>query len=102
MSILGDPTTPGTPAYRQANRTEALSMPSIPSIPISYANGKVLLDQLEGHSSLFSQRQVRLVNKVHNKITPIWNTMAVIPGHVRDEIVMIGNHRDGEHPASVY
>ncbi len=26
---------------------------------------------------------------------PIWNTMAVIPGHVTDEIVMVGNHRDG-------
>jgi N-acetylated-alpha-linked acidic dipeptidase len=26
---------------------------------------------------------------------PIWNTMAVIPGHIRDEVVIIGNHRDG-------
>ena len=32
---------------------------------------------------------------VDDKVTPIWNTMAVIPGHIRDEVVLIGNHRDG-------
>jgi hypothetical protein len=25
--------------------------------------------------------------------------MAAIPGHVRDEVVVIGNHRDGERPS---
>lgn len=28
------------------------------------------------------------------KVTPIWNAMAVIPGHVREEIVVLGCHRD--------
>jgi N-acetylated-alpha-linked acidic dipeptidase len=32
---------------------------------------------------------------VDNKVTPIWNTVAVIPGHITDEVVAIGNHRDG-------
>jgi len=36
-------------------------------------------------------------SKVDNKVTPIWNTMAAIPGHIKDEIVVIGNHRDGVH-----
>ncbi|KAJ3759941.1 hypothetical protein EV360DRAFT_69086 [Lentinula raphanica] len=29
-------------------------------------------------------------------ITPIWNTMAAIPGHVRNEVVIVGCHRDAE------
>ncbi|KAG8697966.1 hypothetical protein FRC08_006210 [Ceratobasidium sp. 394] len=92
----GDPTTPGTPSYPNANRTEPLSVPAIPSLPISYNNGKVLLEQFEDDLAVFSKREVRLVNTVHNKITPVWNAMAVIPGHIQDEIVIMGNHRDGK------
>ena len=33
---------------------------------------------------------------VDTKVTPIWNTMAVIPGHIKDEVVVVGNHRDGK------
>lgn len=32
---------------------------------------------------------------VKSQVTPIWNTLAVIPGHIQDEVVVIGNHRDG-------
>lgn len=32
---------------------------------------------------------------VDDKVTPIWNTMAVIPGLITDEVVLVGNHRDG-------
>ena len=32
---------------------------------------------------------------VDDKVIPIWNVMAVIPGHIKDEIVVIGNQRDG-------
>ena len=32
---------------------------------------------------------------VDTKVTPIWNVMASIPGHIRDEVVLIGCHRDG-------
>lgn len=31
---------------------------------------------------------------VDDKITPIWNVMGVIPGHIRDEVVVVGGHRD--------
>lgn len=32
---------------------------------------------------------------VDDKVTPIWNTMGVLPGHIKNEVVVIGNHRDG-------
>lgn len=32
---------------------------------------------------------------VDTRVTPIWNTMGVIPGHIKDEVVVVGNHRDG-------
>ena len=38
--------------------------------------------------------RIRLVD---TRVTPIWNTMAVIPGYIRDEVVILGCHRDGMH-----
>lgn len=38
----------------------------------------------------------RLTYVVDNKVTPIWNAMGVIPGLIRDEVVVVGNHRDGD------
>jgi hypothetical protein len=32
---------------------------------------------------------------VDTKVTPIWNVMAAIPGHIKNEVVIIGCHRDG-------
>jgi len=122
----GDPTTPGYPSYEDAKRTEGTNIPAIPSLPISWANARRLLEEIgdvyledeQGNKKLTgkaSQKRVRLVNhgehdhgslariatdvqsKVDNKVTPIWNTMAAIPGHIKDEIVVIGNHRDGVH-----
>ncbi len=36
------------------------------------------------------------LNVVDDKVIPIWNPMGVIPGYIKDEVVIIGNHRDGE------
>ncbi|KAF8138385.1 hypothetical protein EV363DRAFT_1427308 [Boletus edulis] len=87
----GDPSTPGYPSYENSTRVEGGSKPTIPSLPISWTNAKVLLDQIadgkEGPT-------VRLVNNVEEKITPIWNVFGVIPGHIKDEVVVLGNHRD--------
>ncbi len=33
---------------------------------------------------------------VDTRVIPIWNTMAVIPGHIKTETVFYGGHRDGE------
>lgn len=86
----GDPTTPGYPSYEDSVRTEGLSRPTIPSLPISWKNAEILLKWLD-HTE---EPVVRLVNNVDDKITPIWNVMGVIPGHIRDEVVVVGGHRD--------
>ena len=37
---------------------------------------------------------------VDERVIPIWNTMAVIPGHIKNETVLIGCHRDGRQDYS--
>lgn len=110
----GDPSTPNVPAYLNATRLEDLeNMPSIPSLPISYQDALPLLQSLQGQGKKASDisdrwvggldidyyvgpgnKQVRFINEVDTKVIPIQNVFAVIPGILRDEIVMIGNHRD--------
>ncbi|KAI0307023.1 hypothetical protein B0F90DRAFT_1807731 [Multifurca ochricompacta] len=85
----GDPTTPGYPSYENSTRTNGSNIPNIPSLPISWANAKVLLEEIEGKN-----RPVKLANHVDTKVTPIWNPIGVIPGHIKDEVVLVGNHRD--------
>lgn len=73
VTYPGDPTTPGYPAYPDAERTDALSMPGIPSLPISWQNARRLFEEIgsphlfdeEGRNSprgLVSETSVRLVN----------------------------------------
>ncbi|CDZ97375.1 Transferrin receptor and related proteins containing the protease-associated (PA) domain [Phaffia rhodozyma] len=111
----GDPTTPNTPAYPNATRIEGGNIPQIPSLPISYSDAIPLLKLLEKkgikgadlgetwegglkHRVEYwtgpSERTVRVVNEVDTKVMPIWNVMAVIPGYLSDEAVLIGNHID--------
>ncbi|KAF4575136.1 hypothetical protein EYR36_006492 [Pleurotus pulmonarius] len=102
----GDPTTPGYPAYKDAKRTEGENIPKIPSLPISWKNAERLLEEIGGlyvngtfsndvHlNGKSSNTSVKLVNHVDTKVTPIWNTMAAIPGHVRDQVILVGCHRD--------
>ena len=66
----GDPTTPGYPAYENATRTEGTNIPSIPSLPISWANAQVLLKEISGAEpeAAFgmlgkpSEKKIKLVN----------------------------------------
>ncbi|KAF8320112.1 Zn-dependent exopeptidase [Clavulina sp. PMI_390] len=101
----GDPTTPGYPSYPNATRVKPWNLPSIPSLPISWANGKKLLETINPES-LFSldgcrsEHHIRLVNRVEPKPTPVWNTMAVIPGMMPEGIIVIGNHRDAWGPGA--
>ncbi|KLT44260.1 Zn-dependent exopeptidase [Cutaneotrichosporon oleaginosum] len=112
----GDPTTPGKPAYKNATRDAGGNFPSIPSLPMSYEDVIPILHALKGHGipasdlgAAFggglthwgveywtgpSSTPLRLVNEVNRRVMPVWNTMAYIPGHVRDEVVLMGNHRD--------
>ncbi|KAF8913769.1 hypothetical protein CPB84DRAFT_1720466 [Gymnopilus junonius] len=89
----GDPTTPGYPSYENSTRTEGTNIPTIPSLPISWANAHSLLKtQVKGDE--WEGKLVRLANNVDDRVIPIWNTMGVIPGFIRDEVVVVGNHRD--------
>ncbi|KAL1406998.1 Vacuolar protein sorting-associated protein 70 [Vanrija albida] len=112
----GDPTTPGEPAYKNATRIEGGNFPDIPSLPLSYEDAIPLLKALKGKGipaadldpsfegglgykgvEYFtgpSDAEVHLVNEVNTRVTPIWNTLAIVPGHITDEVVIVGNHRD--------
>lgn len=124
-SYVGDPTTPGYPAYEDAERVEAANVPRIPSLPISWGNAQRLLNEIgeiytvdsDGRKVLSgkaSSKKVHMINRgkfrtvvspdlcslhfklVDVKVMPIWNTMAAIPGHIKDEVVVLGCHRDGQ------
>ncbi|GAC94468.1 glutamate carboxypeptidase [Pseudozyma hubeiensis SY62] len=113
----GDPSTPGKPSYRNATRLEpeeADSLPKIPSLPLSYSEAKVLLESIKGKGVKAtdvnnrlagaidgveywtgpSDDIVHLENFVDLQVRDIWNTYAVLPGHIKDEVVVLGNHRD--------
>ncbi|EIW61207.1 Zn-dependent exopeptidase [Trametes versicolor FP-101664 SS1] len=87
----GDPTTPGYPSYENSTRTNGTNIPSIPSLPLSWANAQKILAEIQDGGL---NRTISLVNNVDDKVIPIWNTIGVIPGHIKDEIVVVGNHRD--------
>ncbi|PSK60562.1 hypothetical protein B9Z65_712 [Elsinoe australis] len=116
----GDPTTIGYPSKPGVPRNSAnFSTPSIPSLPISYAEAIPLLRALNGHGpnatsfgkyweggGLTSKGvsynigpsppalEINLYNKQDYTITPLWNTIGVINGTLSDEVVILGNHRD--------
>lgn len=112
----GDPSTPNEPAYKNATRVEGGNQPSIPSLPLSYEDAIPILQALHGKGERAediskdwqgglgykgieywtgpSDVDLHLVNEVDTDITPIWNVAAVIPGHIQDEVVIVGNHRD--------
>ncbi|KAJ1650860.1 Vacuolar protein sorting-associated protein 70 [Dispira simplex] len=113
----GDPLTPGVPSKEGVTRIprdQASNLPTIPSLPLSYGNAQVLFQALAGqgvnvseispnwqgglplsYSTGPSVAQVNLVNIMDDKITPIWNVIARIPGELEpDRAVIVGNHRD--------
>ena len=116
----GDPTTPGYPSKPGAPRTNPHhSIPTIPSVPISYQDALPLLRALNGHGPAASgfneywqggglgHRGVdynigpspedfvlNLVNEQEYVTTPLWNVIGIINGTLADEVVVLGNHRD--------
>lgn len=94
-------------------------MPTIPSLPISYRDALPLLRALNGHgpnASEFSKPwhgggladkgvnynigptpdhvRLNLVNEQEYITTPIWNVIGIINGTLKDEVIILGNHRD--------
>lgn len=116
----GDPTTPGYPSLPGVPRQDpSQSMPSIPSLPISYQDVLPILKALNGHgpkASDFNQYWqgggleykgveynigpspseivLNLVNEQEYTTTPIWNVIGIINGTLPDEVIILGNHRD--------
>jgi N-acetylated-alpha-linked acidic dipeptidase len=73
----GDPTTPGYPAYEDAERTSGKNIPKIPSLPISWKNAQRLFEEIgdlyilnefgqKVLSGKASSNKIRLVN--HGKL----------------------------------
>src|SRR5215210_501950 len=108
----GDPLTPGVGATADAKRlkqSEARSLPTIPTQPLSYADAQPLLQALSGgvappewvgglpityHVGPGPAR-VHLKLRFSSKLTPLRNVIARIPGSVApDEWVIRGNHHD--------
>src|SRR5690606_29245454 len=113
-------TTPGYPSLPGAPRTSPdHAIPTIPSLPISYLDAIPFLKALEGHGLDATtlgdtwktggldykgvkyfvgptppEVVVNLFNEQEYVITPMWNVIATIPGHLKNEVVLLGNHRD--------
>ncbi|CAI7575756.1 unnamed protein product [Penicillium bialowiezense] len=120
LSFLpGDPTTPGYPSKPGCERQEPLSIPSIPSLPVSYKEVLPFLKALNGHGPKASDFNkwwqggglghkgveynigpspedvvINLHNHQEYVTTPLWNVVGTIKGHIPDEVVILGNHRD--------
>ncbi|KAG0780290.1 hypothetical protein G6F22_010166 [Rhizopus arrhizus] len=111
----GDPLTPGYPATKNATRIpqeEVNSLPSIPSLPLSWEDALPLLKATEGHGvfgefdwagglenvryySGPSEGMIEMENIVKYNVTPIWNVLGRIEGSVEPHrSIIIGNHRD--------
>jgi N-acetylated-alpha-linked acidic dipeptidase len=120
MSLYpGDPLTPGVPAHENAERIpieDAVTLPKIPSLPISYQDAQIIFESLKGtgincktldngswvgglDENLYftgpSNHNVTMVNDVEYKTAPVWNVLAKINGTMYpDEYIVLGNHRD--------
>ncbi|ETS81812.1 hypothetical protein PFICI_06814 [Pestalotiopsis fici W106-1] len=117
----GDPTTPGYPSKPGVPREPVEGkIPSIPSLPVSYAEAIPILQALNGHgpkSSDFNKYWtanqgleykgvdynigpspegvvLNLYNEQEYTITPLWDVIGIINGTIPDEVVVVGNHRD--------
>ncbi|KAJ5625857.1 hypothetical protein N7510_002166 [Penicillium lagena] len=120
LSILpGDPTTPGYPSKPGCERQDPYnSIPSIPSLPISYKEALPFLKALNGHGPKGADFDtpwvgglvykgvdynvgpspedvvINLYNEQEYVTNPVWNVIGVIKGFIPDEVVILGNHRD--------
>ena len=112
----GDPTTPGYPSKEDSPRADKSPVvPSIPSLPISYAEAIPLLRALDGFGIPGDQVNrtkwvgglnvtystgpapgavLSMSNVMRDAFTPIWDAVGIINGTNQNEVIVIGNHRD--------
>ncbi|MBM3788777.1 MAG: M28 family peptidase [Acidobacteria bacterium] len=110
--VAGDPLTPGwasVPGARQVPREQAVSLPKIMALPLSWRDAKPLLENMDGPVAPDSWqgglkfkyriggRAVRAHMKVDmdTRIAPNYVVEARIRGsELPDEWILLGNHRD--------
>lgn len=109
--VPGDPLTPGWPSVAGAKRIErgAASLPKIPSIPLSIADVRPILQSLAGvavpewlRSNLVPDLRagpgpalVRMKVGAAEHVRPIWTVTGMLRGSgAAGEAVIVGNHRD--------
>lgn len=109
----GDPTTPGYASKGNVTRLDPhLSIGKIPVLPISYREVTPILKALNGHGKPSPKEwrgelesfdysigpnpdaQLNLFSNQTFNITPLWNVYGEIEGENKNEVVIIGNHRD--------
>ncbi|HUA82735.1 MAG TPA: M28 family peptidase [Bryobacteraceae bacterium] len=108
----GDPLTPGRPSISdqpRLDRADAVTLPKIPAMPLSYGDAKPLLAQLGGPVAPEAWRGALPVTyhlgpgpaTVHLKLDFDWtnkparDVIATIPGSVyKDQWILFGNHHD--------
>jgi N-acetylated-alpha-linked acidic dipeptidase len=108
----GDPLTPGFAATRDAKRlsmAEAVTLPHIPTNPLSYQDASPILENLGGPLAPRSWQgalpfpyhvgpgasKVHLKLEMDFRLRTIWDVVATIKGSAHpDSWVVIGNHRD--------
>lgn len=109
----GDPTTPGYASKGDVERGDPhVSIGKIPVLPISYREVRPILEKLNGqglkspkswHGELEGihynigpnpDASLNLYSNQTFKITPIWNVYGEIEGENKNEVILLGNHRD--------
>jgi len=108
----GDPLTPGWASTDSAPRipqTDSKILPKIPMVPLSALEARQILKRLKGHAApgswqgglQFTYRvgddtlKVHLALEMENRVTPIWDVIARIPGSEEPEkLVILSNHHD--------
>ena len=108
----GDPLTPGAPSISDQKRldlSEAVTLPKIPVMPLSYGDAKPLLEQIGGPLAPETWRGALPVTyhlgpgpaTVHLKLDFDWtnkparDVIATIPGSIyKDQWILYGNHHD--------
>jgi N-acetylated-alpha-linked acidic dipeptidase len=109
--VPGDPLTPGwasTPGAPRIDVSEAVSVPKIMGVPLSWRDAQPILESLGGPAAprewqgalpityrLGGEARVRLTVNMQTDVQPNWVVEARIRGSERpDEWVVLGNHHD--------
>jgi N-acetylated-alpha-linked acidic dipeptidase len=110
--VPGDPLTPGwasVPGAQRIHASEAVSLPRIVSVPLSFKDARVILGSLTGpevpepwrgalpltYRTGAGETILRVRMRADDRIRPIWTVTGMLRGAERpDQVVIVGNHRD--------